>query len=206
MPPAPAPPVGRPPKSHEWDPLRKGYFHQTTGARYIPGESAIVSARQLGVSERAWLIPHGDIDKWTWPPSRTYAAPTRARESESEFALRNRAWSIVHYSLDVGALGGCDGLLRCSHCNAPKFCGESRMKCCLGRRAGTADWSGPFCTWPHIPHPTGQYEVLWYNSSEDAKHFRNNARMFNCLYAFSSLHAERERHPGKPVFQLKGQV
>ena len=50
------------------------------------------------------------------------------------------------------------------------------------------------------------YGALWYGDDEHAKYFRANTRLFNSRYAFSSLEATRERHPGKPKFQLKGTV
>lgn len=68
------------------------------------------------------------------------------------------------------------------------------------------DRYGPFCTYPYIPRPAGEYGALWYGTDERATHFLSNTRVYNCRYAFSSLHAARLKRKGKPVFQLRGAV
>ena len=65
---------------------------------------------------------------------------------------------------------------------------------------------GPFCSYPHVPRPAGEYGTLWYGNDESAKHFLSHTRVYNCAYAFSSLHATRIKRKGKPVFQLRGAV
>ena len=65
---------------------------------------------------------------------------------------------------------------------------------------------GPFCSYPYVPRPKGEYGALWYGNDERAKHFLSHTRIYNCAYAFSLLHATRIKRKGKPVFQLRGAV
>ena len=57
-----------------------------------------------------------------------------------------------------------------------------------------------------VARPAGEYGTLWYGNDESAKHFLSHTRVYNCAYAFSSLHATRIKRKGKPVFQLRGAV
>ena len=87
----------------------------------------------------------------------------------------------------VGPLGGLQGEHSCAHCNAPLFLNETRTKCCVGAlgsgAAATAEWYGPFCSYPYIPQPEGEYRALWYGTDERSKHFLANTRLYNCRYA-----------------------
>lgn len=121
-------------------------------------------------------------------------------------SAEQRSWCVWHGDLRIGPLGGYGGDCRCVSCNAPLFDDETDTKCCLFRKGDRAGWYGPFCTYPYIPRPDGQYSALWYEDTDDAKYFRANTRLYNSRYAFSSLQAHRVKLAGKPVFKLKGQV
>ena len=99
-----------------------------------------------------------------------------------------REWQIKNGDLAVGPLGGLNGRCHCAACRAPLFSREANTKCCLGRLREGAEWYGPFCTYPYVQRPTGEYGSLWYNDTDaDAKYFRGNTRLLNCRYAYSSL-------------------
>ena len=233
-------PPGNRPRNCEWDPCRRGFFDKTTGAPHLPGTRSVVSQDEIRAnntaahvtrrsdtydlerSEESWLIPHGgDIDKWRWLPTASFAFPA---PNSRGFAKLERTWRLVHMDLRVGPLGGFKSTAKypgeanaaCVGCRAPLFLGETRTKCCsIYDARGRAAWCGPFCSFPCIPRPTAEavnkqipreFGALWYGDDGLSKHFLANTRLFSSRYAFSSLQATRERHPGKPKFQIKGTV
>ena len=171
----------------------------------------------LDQSECSWLIPHGgDIDKWRWLPEQSFLFPDLGSRG---FAKLERTWRLVHMDLRVGPLGGFksaavhpgEAIAACAGCRAPLFLHETRTKCCAIAGASRASWCGPFCSFPYIPRPTAEavhkeipreYGALWYGDGELSKYFLTNTRLFNSRYAFSSLQATRERHPGKPYAHI----
>ena len=111
-----------------------------------------------------------------------------------------REWQIKNGDLAVGPLGGLNGRCHCAACRAPLFSREANTKCCLGRLREGAEWYGPFCTYPYVQRPTGEYGSLWYNDTDaDAKYFRGNTRLLNCRYAYSSLQVLSMRRKVAPM-------
>ena len=111
------------------------------------------------------------------------------------YSERLTKWRIEHADLAVGPLGGLAGDEHCDVCNAPLFRDERNTKCCFGRFKNAqgcdlgAEWYGPFCSFPNVPRPTGEFGELWYGSDACSKYFHTNTRLLNCAYAYSSLQA-----------------
>ena len=207
-------PRGRVPASAEcWD-MRRAEFVDKTGHAVEPMSRAELNRRSnphrgapVPTVSKSWLILGGDIDNWRRPDLDELGAALPADGDERKML----DWRITHGDLFVGPLGGLHGEHRCDHCNVLLFRDETRTKCCVGHRDSPqhgkeADWYGPFCSFPFIPQPDGEYRELWYGDDECSKHFLASTRMYNCAYAYSSLQAQAVKRKGKPVFQLRGTV
>ena len=95
----------------------------------------------FNISNQSWLIPDGDIDKWSWR-TPDLVLPHGGGPTDLS-TVQMRAWTQLNDlqrtfycaigDLHIGALGGHDGNCRCI-CNAPLFDNESKTKCCLFRQ------------------------------------------------------------------------
>ena len=150
------PPSQRPPVSADcWD-ARRAEWVRCDGSSAASVPRAVIQRRkqqrwrQTGRgnrggdgTDRAWLIPGGDIDAWRWTGiSSLESIPPRGRGHERELAK----WRIRNGDLFVGPLGGLHGEHHCAHCNAPLFLNEARPKCCVGAEGpNEAQWCAPAC-------------------------------------------------------------
>ncbi|XP_021769710.1 uncharacterized protein LOC110733951 [Chenopodium quinoa] len=85
----------------------------------------------------------------------------------------------------------------CLYCNAKKFMYETPSFCCCGGQVVIAANQFP-----------DELCRLYLSEEEDAKHFRQYSRMYNNLFAFSSIRGKTESktYKGIYVFKMHGQV
>lgn len=132
------PPSQRPPASADcWD-MRRADWMRSDGSSAASASRAVRQQRwrqttrgrrDADDTNRAWLIPGGDIDNWRWKGIASLeSVPPPGRGHERGLAK----WRIRNGDLFVGPLGGLHDEHHCAHCNAPLFLNETRTKCCVG--------------------------------------------------------------------------
>ena len=203
--------------------VRKQRWRQTTRGR-----------RDADDTNCAWLIPGGDIDKWRWkgiaslgsvpPPGRSherglakwrirngdlFVGPLGGFHGEHHCAHCNAPLFLneTRTKCCVGVEGP-DEAQWCAPALAPPAapCRRNpwtRRLTCARPEAGTAR-SAPTRTSRGPRASTARCGTA--TTSARSTSSRTRARVYNCAYAFSSLHATRIKRKGKPVFQLRGAV
>ena len=86
--------------------------------------------------------------------------------------------------------------IKCQHCGAFKFRGESPGSCCQGGKLVV----DPF------PRPPRQLQDLWFGDGDDAKLFRQNARYINNAVCLSSIKSSERRGGWQPSVVFQGRV
>ena len=87
--------------------------------------------------------------------------------------------------------------IRCSHCAAMKFSGETPGLCCHDGKI----------TLPTPPLPPQYLRSLYFNTNADSEHFLENIRSYNNAFTMTSFGGNIRRLPGwNPTFTIQGQV
>ncbi|XP_021750174.1 uncharacterized protein LOC110715861 [Chenopodium quinoa] len=149
-----------------------------------------VTRRTTRVSRRSEVIGMGSQSQ----PVRT----TMARQTQSQHPIRNIEIPAATIGLRL-PIGPAKLVLPhyCSTCNAKKFAYETLHFCCGNGEVQIAVNEYPL-----------ELKRLFTSDDEDALHFKKYARLYNNLFAFSSLggNYDSDTHKGIYVFKGHGQM